>query len=87
MAKEKSVKELEDLPGIGPTTADKLRANGFDNIEKVAASSPYELSEVTGISIENAKKAIEALKKLVEVKLFGEPPPAEEEAVNAQKGS
>jgi phosphocarrier protein HPr len=34
----------------------------------------------------DAKKAIEALKELVEVKLFGEPPPAKEEAVKAQKG-
>ena len=34
----------------------------------------------------DAKKAVEALRELVEVKLFGEPPPAEEETVNAQKG-
>lgn len=69
MAKEKSVKELEDLPGIGPTTAEKLRTNGFDNIEKVAASSPYELSEVTGISIENAKKAIEAAREATNIEV------------------
>ena len=69
MAKEKSVKELEDLPGIGPTTAEKLRANGFDNIEKVAASSPYELSEVTGISAENAKKAIEAAREATNIEV------------------
>ena len=69
MAKEKSVKELEDLPGIGPTTADKLRANGFENIEKVAASSPYEISEVTGISIENAKKAIEGAREATNIEV------------------
>jgi DNA repair protein RadA len=69
LAKEKSVKELEDLPGIGPTTAEKLRANGFDNIEKVAASSPYELSEVTGISAENAKKAIEAAREATNIEV------------------
>jgi DNA repair protein RadA len=69
LAKEKSVKELEDLPGIGPTTADKLRANGFENIEKVAASSPYEISEVTGISIENAKKAIEGAREATNIEV------------------
>ncbi|VVB77020.1 DNA repair and recombination protein RadA [uncultured archaeon] len=69
MAKEKAVKELEDLPGIGPTTAEKLRAAGYDNIEKVAASSPYELSELLGISAENAKKAIEAARQATNIEV------------------
>ena len=60
LAKDKGVHELEDLPGIGPAAAAKLKTAGIDNIEKVAASSPYELSEMIGISAENAKKAIEA---------------------------
>lgn len=69
MAKDKSVKELEDLPGIGPTTAEKLRANGFDNIEKVAASSPYQIAEVTGISAENAKKAVDAAREATNIEV------------------
>ena len=69
MAKEKSVKELEDLPGIGPTTADKLRSAGYDDIEKVAASSPYQLSELLGISAENAKKAIEAAREATNIEV------------------
>ncbi len=60
MAKEKSVKEIEDLPGIGPTTAEKLRAAGIDTLDKIATMSPHELSEVSGISVESAKKAINA---------------------------
>jgi DNA repair protein RadA len=69
LAKEKSVKELEDLPGIGPTTADKLRSAGYDDIEKVAASSPYQLSELLGISAENAKKAIEAAREATNIEV------------------
>jgi DNA repair protein RadA len=60
MAKEKRIKELEDLPGIGETTAAKLRNTGIDSLEKVATSSPHELSEASGISVEAAKKAIQA---------------------------
>jgi DNA repair protein RadA len=67
VAKEKGIKEIEDLPGIGPATADKMRASGYDNIEKVAASSPYELSELIGISAENAKKAIEAAREATNI--------------------
>ena len=67
MAKEKGIKDIEDLPGIGPATADKMRNSGYDNIEKVAASSPYELSELIGISAENAKKAIEAAREATNI--------------------
>ncbi|MEM3654882.1 MAG: DNA repair and recombination protein RadA [Candidatus Micrarchaeia archaeon] len=69
MAKEKSeyVRELEDLPGIGPATAEKLRAEGYDTIEKIATASPHELAEIGEISVDNAKKAIEAAKKSTEI--------------------
>ncbi|MGC8538350.1 MAG: DNA repair and recombination protein RadA [Candidatus Micrarchaeia archaeon] len=63
MAKEKSVKELEDLPGIGGTTAEKLKAAGYDTLEKIAVSAPHELSEISGMSVEAAKKAIDAAKQ------------------------
>ena len=60
MAKDKGIHDLEDLPGIGETTAEKLRASGIDSIEKVATAAPHELSEIAGISVDNAKKAIQA---------------------------
>ncbi len=63
MAKEKGIKELEDLPGIGPTTAEKLKAAGYDSIEKIATASPHELSELTGIKVEAAKGAVDAAKQ------------------------
>jgi DNA repair protein RadA len=63
MPKEKSIKEIEDLPGIGPTTADKLKEAGYDSIEKIAAASPYALTEISGMSADSAKKATEAAKQ------------------------
>lgn len=60
MAKDKTIRELEDLPGIGPTTAEKLKGAGIDTLDKVAVASPHELSDLTGISVEKAKEAITA---------------------------
>jgi len=63
MAKEKSIKELEDLPGIGPTTAEKLKQLGYDTIEKIATASPHELAELSGMKLEAAKQAVDAAKQ------------------------
>jgi DNA repair protein RadA len=69
LVKEKAVKEIEDLPGIGPAIAERMRNVGYDDIEKVAASSPYQLSELLGISAENAKKAIEAAREATNIEV------------------
>ncbi len=62
MAKEKAVRELEDLPGIGEATAEKLRTAGYTTLEKIAVLAPHELSDISGINVEAAKKAIAAAK-------------------------
>jgi len=67
MPKEKSIKEPEDLPGIGPVAAEKLKASGITTLEKVATTSPHDLSEIAGISVENAKKAIAAAQEVTTI--------------------
>jgi DNA repair protein RadA len=65
--KKKYYRELEDLPGIGEVTAEKLRAAGYGEFSALAAAAPHELAEAAGMGVESAKKAIEAAKGMVEI--------------------
>lgn len=63
MPKDKAIREIEDLPGIGETTAEKLRSIGKDTLDKIAVLTPHELSELSGVGVEAAKKAVQAAKE------------------------
>ncbi len=65
--KKKFYKDLEDLPGIGEVSAEKIRAAGYSEFPKLATMSPQDLSEISGIGVEASKKAIEAAKSMVEI--------------------
>lgn len=65
--KKKYYKDLEDLPGIGEVTAEKLRGAGYSDFPSIAAAMPHELAEVGGMGVESAKKAMEAAKSMVEI--------------------
>jgi DNA repair protein RadA len=59
--------ELDDLPGVGPTTAEKLREAGFLTVESIATASPVDLAETAEIGESTAKKMIKAARELVEI--------------------
>ncbi len=59
--------ELDDLPGVGPSTAEKLREAGFLTVESIATASPTELAETAEIGETVAKKMIKAARELVEI--------------------
>lgn len=56
-------KDLTKLPGVGPATAEKLRAAGYTSIEYLAIASPKEVSEATGISEKVAQRIIMAARE------------------------
>jgi DNA repair protein RadA len=57
-AAEEKYERLEDLPGVGPATAQKLRELGFNTVESVATAAIKEL-EPAGIS---EKKALDVIR-------------------------
>jgi len=59
--------ELEDLPGVGPTTAEKLREAGFVTVESIATASPAELAETAEIGESTAKKMIKSARELADI--------------------
>lgn len=51
---------LEDMPGVGPATIEKLQAVGFHDLMSVAVATPGEITDATGIGDAAAKKLIAA---------------------------
>jgi DNA repair protein RadA len=50
--------EIEELEGVGPTIAEKLRSAGYDSIESIAVATPGELMEASEIGARVATKVI-----------------------------
>lgn len=48
--------KIEDVLGVGPATAQKLRAAGFHTLESIAVASGRELAETAGLTEERARE-------------------------------
>jgi DNA repair protein RadA len=59
--------ELEDLPGVGPATADKLRDNGFESFQSIAVASPAELSNQADVGESSASDIINAARDAADI--------------------
>ncbi len=55
---EKKVQTLDDLPGVGPASIEKLNAAGFHDLMGVAVATPGEIVGATELSEATAKKII-----------------------------
>ncbi len=58
---------LEELPGVGPATAEKLKEAGFNTIEAVAVASPAELANTAEIGESTASKIINAARQSADI--------------------
>ena len=58
---------IEDLPGVGPATAEKLRDAGFDDLLAIAVMSPSELGEQAELGEAVSAKIIAGAKKLANI--------------------
>ena len=67
---EAKIKIVEDLPGVGPAIADKLREAGYDTLEAIGTQAPGTLSDATGIGKESCAKFILEARKAADIGSF-----------------
>ena len=58
---------LEDLPGIGSTTAEKLREAGYTDLMELAVASPGDVAEAAEIGVAIAQKIIGEARRKADV--------------------
>ena len=58
---------LEELPYVGPATAEKLREAGFNDLMMIAVASPSTLAELAEIGEGTAIKIINAARKEIDI--------------------
>jgi len=61
------ITDIEDLPGVGEATAQKLRDAGFKTLQSIAVAAPGELIDAAGIGDATASKAINAARDALEM--------------------
>ncbi len=56
--KEEKKPQIEDLPGVGPSTAEKLKMSGYDTVMAIAVATPGQLTNLVGTSESASRKMI-----------------------------
>src|SRR6266566_238835 len=62
-----TVKAIEELPGVGPATAEKLKEAGFTDLMGLAVASPTMVADAAEIGTNVAQKIIIAAREAVDV--------------------
>lgn len=58
---------IDELPGVGPATAEKLKEAGYTDLMSIAVASPAALAEAADIGVAQAQKVIAAARKEADV--------------------
>lgn len=61
-------KSLTELPGVGPSIANKLVDAGFSTLEALAVATPQEVSTITGIPLATAQRIIKAAREALDIR-------------------
>ncbi|HEV2316489.1 MAG TPA: DNA repair and recombination protein RadA [Thermoplasmata archaeon] len=67
---DKRAVALEDLPGVGPTTAEKLREAGYTDLMELAVASPGDVAEAAEIGTQVALHIISEARRQADVGSF-----------------
>ncbi|WP_440007178.1 DNA repair and recombination protein RadA [Halomicrococcus sp. SG-WS-1] len=59
--------DLEELPGVGPATAEKLRDAGFESFQSLAVASPGELSNTADVGDSTASDIIQGAREQADI--------------------
>jgi DNA repair protein RadA len=62
-----AVNKIEDVPGMGPATAQKLHVAGYRTLESLAVASSRELAEAVGLSEERAKEFSKSAREMLNI--------------------
>src|SRR3990170_7490806 len=65
--KKMEAKTIEELPGVGPATADKLKEAGYTDMMSLAVASPGDLADLAEIGETAAEKIIVAARRAADV--------------------
>src|SRR6266540_721179 len=63
----KAVKSIEELAGVGPATAEKLREAGFTDLMGLAVASPQMIADAAELGTNVAQKIIIAAREAVDI--------------------
>ncbi len=66
-ASEKEKISLEDLPGVGPATIEKLKEAGYMDLMNIAAAPSMQLAEAAGMTETGANKVIAAARSALKL--------------------
>src|SRR5437763_15123054 len=67
----KAIKSIEELSGVGPATAEKLKEAGFTDLMGLAVASARRVADAAGIGRNVAQKGIIAARAEVDIRGFG----------------